>query len=259
MISCEETTAKILPDESEICFITGKRVNRLLVGTSDLSGKRGLARLLKTCPETSKSAFAEELVTCAVTGLLVAPSEVGTCAVTGETVLIRLMVECAISGRRLRRDKVAISAKSGRFGHPDTVEICVWTGLQLLADETRPCSITGVILASDLATDRGAAAPIQHLFQLGIPTSVPSDPVAHNLRTALEKAGLKVRNLAYERSPHCHTIAYFADCSGLFGILKRHAVGFATADTDIHLLHPPRSGQFQQNSWVPEKQKTKNG
>jgi len=259
MIACEETSAKILPDESETCSITGKRVNRQMIGTSDLSGKRGLARLLKTCPETRKTAFAEELVTCTASGLQVAPSEVATCAFTGETVLIRLMVVCAISGRRLRRDKARISAKSGRFGHPDSIRICVWTGLQLLADETGPCGITGVILASDLTTAQEAAEPIQHLFQLGIPTTIPTDPIANNIRIALEKARLKVRNLAYERSPHGHSIAYFADCSGLFGILKRHSVGFAAADTDNHLLHPPRSGQFRENSWAPEKNKTKNG
>jgi hypothetical protein len=258
MIACEETTAKILPDESEICCITGKRASRVLMRTSDLSGKCGLARLLKTCPETRKNAFAQELITCAASGLQVAPSEVATCAVTGEIVLIRLMVVCAISGRQLRRDKVGISAKSGRFGHPDTIRNCVWTGLQLLADEARPCGITGVILASDLTTDREAAAPMQHLFQQGLPTTIPSDPVADNLRIALEKAGLKVRNLAYERSPGGQSIAYFADCSGVFGILKRQAVGFAAADKDNNLLHPPRSGQFRENSWVPEKHKTKN-
>jgi len=255
MIACEETGAKMLPDETEICSISGKRVNQLLVGTSGLSGKRGLSRLLKTCPETQKKAFPAELATCAASGLHVAPSEVSTCAVTGETVLIRLMVGCSISGSLLRRDKAGISAKSGRFGHPYTIRTCAWSGLQLLSDETSSCGVTGLLFATDLVPDQSAATPINQLFKSGFPTTIPSDSVAENLRIAIEKAGLKVRNFAYERSPHGHTIAYFADCSGLFGILKRQAVGFAAADKDIKLLHPPQLGQFRENFWVPEKQK----
>jgi len=257
MISCEETGTKLLPDETDVCFITGKRVNRSLVGTSDLSGTRGLIRLLQICPETRKTGFTSELVCCAVSGLRVAPSEAATCAVTGEIVLTRLMVECATSGHRLRRDKAQTSEKTGRLGHPDKIRICNWTGLRLLADETRQCGITGLDFDSDLVPEASPAQAIVNLLQSGAPDSLPPDPHTEGLRFALAKAGIKVRGLNQECSTHGNTVAYFVDCSGLFGLRKRHAVGFATNDQEYRLLHAPCCGQLHDNSWVPEVAKGK--
>lgn len=252
MISCEETGTKLLPDETDVCSITGKRVNRALIGTSDLSSKRGLIRLLQICPETRKTGFAADLASCTVSGLRVAPSEVATCAVTGETVLTRLTIECATSGRRLRRDKAQTSEKTGRLGHPDAIEICTWTGRRLLADETRRCGITGLNFDSELVPESSAAQPIIDLLQVGAPAAVRPDLDSERLRIALGKAGLKVRGLAKERSPSGNTIAYFVDCSGLFGLRKRHAVGFAAGGDECRLLHSPCCGQLREKSWGPE-------
>lgn len=255
LIACEEIGNKLLPDETEVCSITKKRVNRNLIGTSDLSGKRGLSRLLQVCPETRKTGFATELVACAVSKLRVAPSEITTCSVTGETVLTRLMVECAVSGRHLRRDKAQTSDKTERLGHPDEIRICTWTGRRLLADETRQCGITGLNFDSELVSDSSPALPILNLLQSGIPNSQPPDPDTDRLRLALGKAGIKARRLAKESSSDGNTVAYFADCSGLFGLRKRHAVGFAVNDGEFKLLHIPCCGQLHDNSWIPENPK----
>ncbi len=254
-IACEEIGNKLLPDETEVCSITKKRVNRNLIGTSDLSGKRGLSRLLQICPETRKAGFATELVVCAVSKLRVAPSEITTCSVTGETVLTRMMVECAVSGRHLRSDKAQTSDKTGRLGHPDEIRICTWTRRRLLADETRQCGITGLDFDNELLSESSPALPILNLLQSGIPNLQPPDPDTERLRLALGKAGVKAKKIAKESSSDGNTVAYFADCSGLFGLRKRYAVGFAANDEEFRLLHIPCCGQLLDNSWVPENQK----
>ena len=255
MIVCEETSTRLLPDETDVCSLTGKRVNRALVRTSDLTGKRGLLRLLQICPETRKTGFAAELITCAVSGLRVAPSEVAPCAVTGDSVLIRLMLECAMSGRKLRRDRALLSDKSGRFGHPDTIKICTWSGRRLLSDETRKCGITGLDFDIEFVPESSPAQPIINLLQSGVPNSLPSDPDTERLRSALGETGIKVKGLTKECSTHGNAVAYFLDCSGFFGLRKRHAVGFAVIDKEVQLLHPPCCGQLIENSWVPEVSK----
>lgn len=252
MIACEETGAKILPDESEVCAITGKRVNRALVGTSDLSGKRGLARLLKTCPETGETAFAAELVTCAVSGLHVAPSAVDTCSVTKESVLRRLMVKCDVSARSLRKDKAKVSDKSGRYGHPDRACICAWTGRQLLIDEARKCAITGLDFSSELVQPNLPAEPMLKLLKSGIPTAIAEGSQGRDLQNALSTVGVKVRGLLVEPSATGKMLCFFADCSSMFGLKKRHVVGFAQNDGAVRLMEPLCFGQLKGTSWVSE-------
>lgn len=253
IILCEETGVNLLPDEMEVCSITGKRAARSLIGVSNLSGRRGLARLLQLCPITRNTGFADEFATCAVSKLSVAPSEIANCTVTGDTVLKNLLVQCSTSGRLLRRDKALISDKSGRLGHPDVIRICVWSGRRLLSDETRQCAITGLDFDRDLVPESSAAQPILDLLQKGVPLSIPTDSATELLRIALGNTGIKVRGLASIRAPSDTAIAYFVDCSGLFGFKKRHAVGFAAGGNEGRLLHPPCFGQFSDNSWHPDR------
>lgn len=250
-ISCEETGCRILPDESGICAITGKRVEQRLLRTSDVSGLQGLARLMQLCPETGKAAFPDELFPCAVTGQRVVSSTLRSCSVTGEAVLERLMIQCAITGRWLRRDQSQASEKSGRLGHPDTVHRCPWTDLALLSDEVQSCSVSGLEVEASLLGPSGLAAPLARLFSEGTPVDA-ADPVTNRLKATLVSAGFKVRTLAFERGPNLNTVAYFADCSGLFHWKKRFVVGFVKDGAALELLHSPCVGRIENEQWIPE-------
>jgi hypothetical protein len=122
----------------------------------------------------------------------------------------------------------------------------------VLWDESRRCSITGLDFDSDLVPDYSPAKPLSALIQ-----QVSSDPNVlesdnTDLRTVLGQAGLKVRRLLAVVSPNGKTICYFSDCSGLFGLKKRYAVGFATVAGDCRLLHPPSLGRVMANNWETE-------
>ena len=248
--TCEETGARVLPDESEVCSVTGKRVVRNLIGTSDLSGKRGLSRLLYVCPETGKSGFIAEMAICSATKMRVAPTALTVCSVTGESVLSRLTIQCACSGRWLLKENAQVSEKTGRLGHPDVMRLCTWTGRRLLLDETKQCQITGLVFDGDLVPTSAPAQPLIELFQLGIPDGIASDPDTQRLRNALAKVGVKARALATQYSAYRKVVAYFADCSGLFGLKKRYSVGFAMNDEEYLLLHTPCDGHLVNDSWV---------
>ncbi len=252
MLKCEESGVTLLPDETAICSVTGKRVNMALLGTSSLSGKRGLARLLQMCPETGRSGFSDEFVTCAATGLHVAPSAVDTCSVTKEAVLKRLMVKCDVSARSLRKDKAKVSDKSGRYGHPDRACICAWTGRQLLINEARKCAITGLDFSSELVQPSLPAEPMLKLLTSGIPTAIADGVQGKALRNALSAVGVKVRGLLVEPSATGRVLCYFGDCSSMFGLKKRHVVGFAQNDGAVRLMEPLCFGQLKGTSWVAE-------
>lgn len=252
MLKCEESGVTLLPDETAVCSVTGKRVNMALLGTSSLSGKRGLARLLQMCPETGRSGYSDEFVTCAATGLHVAPSAVDTCSVTKESVLRRLMVKCDVSARSLRKDKAKVSDKSGRYGHPDRACICAWTGRQLLIDEARKCAITGLDFSSELVQPNLPAEPMLKLLTSGIPTAIAEGAQGKDLRNALSAVGVKVRGLLVEPSATGKMLCYFGDCSSMFGLKKRHVVGFAQNDGAVRLMPPLCFGQLKGTSWVSE-------
>lgn len=249
LVSCEESSVRLLPDETDVCSVTGRRVDLRLLGDSEISGKRGLTRLLARCPETGKRGFEGELVRCESTSLLVAPEAVARCAVTGQTVLRRLMIKCDVSGRWLRRDKAIRSEKWGRLGHPEAARTCAWTGARLLSDEVKACAATAIELDADLVPGGWASAPILSTTRDGMPTQVPTDPASRKVQRALEAAGFKPRGLRIVTSEREPVAAFFADCSTMFGLRKKHVVGFARLDGDGGLVGKPGVGRLESTGW----------
>jgi hypothetical protein len=68
----------------------------------------------------------------------------------------------------------------------------------------------------------------------------------------LTAVGVKVRGLLVEPSPTGKMLCYFGDCSSMFGLKKRHVVGFAQNDGAVRLMEPLCFGLLKGTSWVAE-------
>lgn len=247
-VKCEDTGVTLLLDETVLCAATGKRVDRRLVEKSDITGRVGLTRLLLTCPETGKRGFEDEFRMCEVTGLRVAADALATCALTGKHVVDRLLVACAISGQRLLRDRAICSVRSSRPARPEYARACAWTGQILLVDEVHECPLTGLTL-SRLIPVTWASEPLVQVLAAGIPQGLPNDDAARVVQELLEAAGRAARGLRLLRAPVADHVAFVADVSGMFGLRKRHALGFARIETDAALLGTLAVGRWEGGKW----------
>jgi superfamily II DNA or RNA helicase/ribosomal protein S27E len=254
LVVCEESGVRLLPDETAVCGITGRRVDRNLLSKSALSGREGIARLLSVCPESLQSAFPRELERCEVTGLLVDPARLETCTASGKRMLRRLMVQCSISERWVHRELAFKSSKSGRWGHPDNRVHCHWTGQTLLPDEVDSCRITGITFDREWVHAGLAAIPLVELLHKGAPKAVPQDEVAASIAAVLGKEGIKAKAMHVSVSPSGECAVFFVDCSGLFGLRKRQAVGFCRLGGEPEILGKPATGLLVENDWIPEGQ-----
>jgi hypothetical protein len=254
LIICEESGIALLPDETEVCTITGKRVGKNLVSRSDLTERLGLSRLLLFCPESRKSAFPEELVLCEATGRHVNSDCLETCTASGKRILRRLMIQCAISNLWVDRELAVQSAKSWRWSKSEFKATCHWSGLTLLQDEVAFCKITGLSFDKQLVHRGMGATPLIELVRKGLPIHLDKSHQANHILAALAKAGIKARTINTQISPSGNCAAYYVDCSGLFGLRKRQAVGFISLGSEQELLGAPSIGLLLNHEWVPANQ-----
>jgi superfamily II DNA or RNA helicase len=252
LIICEESRVRLLPDETDVCSISGRRVNKKLLSHSEFSGKIGLSRILVVCPETRKAGFPEELILCEATGCLVDPDRLETCAASGKQVLRRLMVQCSISSLWVHRELAVQSSKSWRWANPEFKATCHWSGQTLLQDETALCRITNIRLEKQLILSGIGAAPVLELVRKGPPAHLDKSQVANSLLETLGKVGIKARAMSIKISPTGNCAVYYVDCSGIFGLRKKQAVGFALLGSKPELLGTPSIGLLVNNEWVPE-------
>jgi hypothetical protein len=253
ILACEETGAAVLPDETEVCELTGKRVDRRLLGNSEIHPeRRGLSRLLQVCPETGHRAFADEMDVCDATGLCVDPAVTDVCMITGAKVLRRLLIPCEATDRLIRRDKAISSEQSGRKGHPDTIRTCLWTGIRLLSDEVRQCPVTNNTFCAELVPGPWPASPLVDLLQSGVPATLGKSPIDHALTGILGASGNKPRAMRVVISDKQPVAAFLADCSTLFGFKKRQVIGFASIGDPAMILGQLGSGRLDGNDWVQD-------
>lgn len=247
-VKCEEGGLTLLLDEAVTCAASGRRVDRRLVDKSDISGRVGLARLLSICPETGKRGFEDEFRMCEVTGLRVAPDALATCALTGKLVVRRLLVTCAISGQQLLREQAVWSVRSSRSAMPEHARTCAWTGQALLVDEVHTCPVTKLEIAK-LIPITWAADPLVQLVAGGAPKQVAEGESAPGVVELLEKAGRSARGLRVMAAPRGDHVAFFADVSGMFGLMKRHALGVARLGKDPAVLGTLAIGRWENGKW----------
>jgi len=246
---CEETHETVLVDETDVCALSKKRVDRRLLERSRISGKKALARLLATCQETGDRALPEELVTCEASGSRVAPRLTVKCAVTSKIVLERLSTECAITGDRIMQEVAIGSARTGRLGRPDRAVRCDWTNEELLQDEVGKCEFSGLTIDSE-SLDGGVIRAFKTLVRDAARESATSP--SECLRTRVLPK-VPIRRLWASPSGSGTAWAVLADCSGMFGLKKRHALFVVRGSLeDGELLGTPRFGRLQDGEFHSE-------
>jgi len=179
-MACEQTRLGVPVDCLDRCQVTGKRVLKHLLATSEASGRRGLRERSVTCEVTAKLCLDDEVArsgmsgkvalksameACQETGCLLLPSEAGTSAVSGKLVRHDLLLRseksphrqglegefgiCEVTGRRLLSDELDRSVVSGRRVDRELLHGSASSGRRALDDEFVVCQESGVRFLPD--------------------------------------------------------------------------------------------------------------
>lgn len=177
--ACFESNRRVPAGWLEICSITQKPVLRHLLATSEVSGRKGLSRLMERCEVSGKWVMPDEFATSDVSGRKAAITEFVRSATSGRRGLASEVAECEftqakilkdevrrsdISGKLYRTDEEAISAALGGRGHRSEFVTCSSTGQSLLPQECVTSDIDGLPVRIDIAV-RSEKEP----FRIGKP------------------------------------------------------------------------------------------
>lgn len=139
------------------CEMTGARVLRHRLVTSELTGRFALPEHTLFCNLTAKRLLVDEAELSAVTGLPVAksllktsaisgmraePQHFGKCEFTGVEALLSELAVSMASGKKYRDDEQTRSSVSGKTGHRQEFIQCHETRQPLLPDEAEQCEVT---------------------------------------------------------------------------------------------------------------------
>lgn len=157
MSKCELTNKNVPDDCLERCVISGLKVMRHLLISSEVSGRKGLPKYLTECELTGKKVLIDEversdlsnksiiaslLRTSVISGKKAEPEFMVKCDFTGSYVLKQESAMSQVSGKRYRTDEELISAVSGKRGHKAEFVLCAETQQPLLASEAETCGVT---------------------------------------------------------------------------------------------------------------------
>ena len=134
MVHSAVSKAPMLPAEAVICQVSAAPLLPSEAATSDISGVRCDARLLRTSVISGRKGLEDECVTCAFTHTLVLVDE----AVTSD-----------LSGKPIRRDLVTV-LPDGRTAHESELQRCQESGALLPPDSLSPSDLSGRLVATSL-------------------------------------------------------------------------------------------------------------
>jgi hypothetical protein len=203
MVKCAASGAYVLPEETGTSAVSGRRVRRDWLVTSEKSPHRvGAKGELRRCQKTGKwllddelmfsagfklvdksllvqsevsevLGLPEEMVTCEQTGKRVAWGEAPACIVTGRRILESLMVKSAASGGYMAPGQEILSELSGKPMAPREAFTCPWSGLRVLPQESAACRRTGLRVAMSALNAQGELAALRQV--LDAPAEVGAD------------------------------------------------------------------------------------
>jgi hypothetical protein len=141
------------------CAVTGARVLKHLLVTSEFSDRAAQPRFIQRCQLSRKRALPDEIETSAVTGRRIAapllrqsaisgkraePEFFGVCAFSGTEALKSELGGSEISGKPYRTDQTARSEVSGKAGHASEFTTCAETGVTIARSEAETCEASGL-------------------------------------------------------------------------------------------------------------------
>jgi superfamily II DNA or RNA helicase len=157
-----ESTGKVAPKDClGSCAMTGLKVLRHLLVSSEISGRQAVPEHTLRCSLSNKRILTDEaepsavsgkpvassiLKTCSVTGKRAEPEHFGRCDFTGVEALNTELAVSAVSGKRYRLDQQLRSSISGRAGHKEEFLICHETRQPIAPDEAERCESTGKLV-----------------------------------------------------------------------------------------------------------------
>jgi superfamily II DNA or RNA helicase len=157
LVRCDVTNLDAPVDCLSDCAISGYRVLRHRLVTSEVSGRKALPEHSFLCGVSGKRILIDEaamsdvtnavvdrrlLKACAITGKQAEPAHISECAFTKAAVLKERLATSEVSGKLYRDDQAIQSAVSGKSGHRLEFITCHETRLPLLPGEADRCAQT---------------------------------------------------------------------------------------------------------------------
>jgi hypothetical protein len=172
---CAESDLTVPKSCLRTCEISGGKVLRHLLTSSDVSGREALPQFAAKCAFSGKLALQDELEKSDVTGRVVATALIKTSVVSGKRAEPDQFEQCSftqadclkselsrseISGRFYRLDQQSRSELSGKTGHKDEFIYCFETRQLIASTEAESCEVTqkkvrpGVLATCDVTGKR---------------------------------------------------------------------------------------------------------
>lgn len=165
LIKCDKT-GNIAPEECfAVCEISGLRVLRHLLRSSDVSKRFALPEHIVVCSLSGKHVLSDEVEKSSVTGGFVVKSLLKMSAVSGKKAEPKFFGKCEftdlelldtelaisqVSGKHYRIDEELRSVVSGKTGHKQEFILCAESNQPLLLSESEKCDISGKIVIPGL-------------------------------------------------------------------------------------------------------------
>lgn len=165
LFKCESTGKTVPYDCLAICDISGQRVLRHLLVSSEESGRKALPQYIVTCSLSGKKILSDEVEKSSITGELVSKSLLKTSALSGKQAEPKFFGRCEftdsevledelevsqISGKKYRKDEQLQSVVSKKTGHKKEFIFCSETGQPLLSTEAETCELTKKVVIPGL-------------------------------------------------------------------------------------------------------------
>jgi hypothetical protein len=250
MVTCGENGAQLLPSETGICAITGKRVDNELLGASELSGRTAIRTLLDSCAVTGRKALPSELQACDLTGKRVDPEELETCAVSHKRAIKSLFVRSDISGVPVLPEHAVCSPVSKRFCTPQESLPCTWSGVLFPKDEIVTCRLTGLTFSRDLMTPSNEFRVLREMLD-GKQSGTHANDLVGWMATNLngQVTGLKHARCTF--SPEGSIRAVCGEMRAMLGLKVRYAGLLVNEKGTRQVLGRIAVGKRHQGTWTP--------
>jgi hypothetical protein len=161
LLTCPRSKTLAPNDCFARCEISGSKVLKHLLVSSEVSNRMALPEFIGKCAATGKRALSDELEESSVTRQMVLKSVLKTSEISGKRAEPQFVAKCEftgiqaleselekseVSGKKYRKDKQQRSVVSGQTGYIDEFVLCTETQQPLLAEEAERCDVTGKLV-----------------------------------------------------------------------------------------------------------------
>ncbi|WP_291176150.1 DEAD/DEAH box helicase [Hyphomicrobium sp.] len=157
---CGETGQLMHPREMEKCDVLGKSVNRALLLTSEMSGRRACQRHFAKCNFTNATVLRDELAMSQLSDRAYRKDEALVSSFSGRVGHRSEFFHCSITNQFVAGSEGERCAVTGTHVAPSVLEVCTETGQRVIPGELERCTVSGrkalkrLLVASSLSGRR---------------------------------------------------------------------------------------------------------